>query len=106
MGGDFRWLTVGPPSQPELEISLMVPGPPPLDPETAEEVKALVARGAGSGLIFEVEDCRAEYEELSARGVEFTEEPTERFYGIDAAFRDPAGNPIRITQRQRQPAEA
>jgi catechol 2,3-dioxygenase-like lactoylglutathione lyase family enzyme len=99
MMGDFRWLTVGPPAQTDIEIMLLVPGPPPLDAETAAVVTQVVAKGAAGGLIFNVEDCRATYEELRARGVEFHEEPTERFYGIDAAFRDPSGNAMRITQR-------
>jgi catechol 2,3-dioxygenase-like lactoylglutathione lyase family enzyme len=106
LDGGFRWLTVSPPSQPEIEIMLLKPGPPPLDPGTAAEVAALVARGALPGAIFAVDDCRAAYEELRARGVEFHEEPTERFYGTDAAFRDPSGNPIRITQRAPRPVPA
>jgi catechol 2,3-dioxygenase-like lactoylglutathione lyase family enzyme len=104
MLGDFRWLTVGPPSQPDLEIVLLLPGPPPLDPETAEQVKALVARGAGSGLIFAVDDCRATIERLRERGVDITQEPVEQFYGVDAGIRDPSGNSIRITQPAPVPA--
>jgi catechol 2,3-dioxygenase-like lactoylglutathione lyase family enzyme len=96
---DFRWLTVGPPGQPDLELILLVPGPPPLDPETAERVKALVAEGAMGGVVFSSDDVRRTYDELSARGVEFHQEPMERPYGIDAAFRDPFGNSFRITQR-------
>jgi catechol 2,3-dioxygenase-like lactoylglutathione lyase family enzyme len=98
MGG-FRWLTVGPKDQPELEIILLVPGPPPVSPEATEQVKQLMAQGVLAGCIFEVEDCQATYEELRDRGVEFTHEPVERFYGIDAAFRDPFGNQHRLTQR-------
>jgi catechol 2,3-dioxygenase-like lactoylglutathione lyase family enzyme len=97
--GDFRWLTVGPPGQPELELMLLVPGPPPLDPATAERVKALVAEGAMGGIIFATDDVRSTYDELRARGVEFHQEPMERPYGIDAAFRDPFGNSFRVTQR-------
>ncbi|MEA2449748.1 MAG: hypothetical protein QOG63_1680 [Thermoleophilaceae bacterium] len=97
MGG-FRWLTVGPADQPEMEIMLLVPGPPPLSEEVAEQVKALVARGAAGSCIFEVDDCQATFEELKGRGVEFTQEPMERFYGIDAGFRDPFGNHFRMTQ--------
>jgi len=97
--GDFRWLTVGPPGQPDMEIMLLVPGPPPLDPQTAERVRALVAEGAMGGLIFSSDDVWRTYEELSARGVEFHQEPTERSYGMDAAFRDPFGNAFRISQR-------
>jgi predicted enzyme related to lactoylglutathione lyase len=97
--GEMRWLTVGPAGQPDLEIMLLVPGPPPLSDEVADQVKALVAQGAVSTCIFEVDDCQATYEELKGRGVEFTQEPVERFYGIDAGFRDPFGNHFRMTQR-------
>jgi catechol 2,3-dioxygenase-like lactoylglutathione lyase family enzyme len=95
----YRWLTVGPADQPELELILLVPGPPPLSDEVAEQVKGLIARGAIGTCIFEVDDCQATYEELKGRGVEFTQEPMERFYGIDAAFRDPFGTQFRMTQR-------
>jgi catechol 2,3-dioxygenase-like lactoylglutathione lyase family enzyme len=100
--GGFRWLTVGPPSQPDFELILSVPGPPALDPEDGERIAALVARGAVSGggsLIFASDDVQATFEDLRARGVEFTQEPMERAYGIDAAFRDPSGNLFRISQR-------
>ena len=97
--GDFRWLTVGPPGQPEVALALMaVPGPPVFDADTAEQVKTLTAKGAAGGLFFSTDDCRASYEELKSRGVEFSEEPSERPYGIDAAFRDPSGNHIRMIQ--------
>jgi catechol 2,3-dioxygenase-like lactoylglutathione lyase family enzyme len=94
----WRWLTVGAPDQPDLEITLMVPGPPPLDPDVAERVKELVALGAMGGAIFQTDDCRRDHAALRDRGVEFTEEPAERFYGIDAGFRDPFGNPFRLVQ--------
>jgi catechol 2,3-dioxygenase-like lactoylglutathione lyase family enzyme len=97
--GFMRWLTVSPPDQPDLELGLMLPGPPAYDDETAEEIRALVSKGAaGGGVIFQTDDCRGTYEKLLAAGVEFTQEPTERFYGTDCAIRDPFGNPIRITQ--------
>jgi catechol 2,3-dioxygenase-like lactoylglutathione lyase family enzyme len=97
--GFMRWLTVSPPDQPDLELGLMLPGPPAYDDETAEEIRELVAKGAaGGGVIFQTDDCRGTYEKLLAAGVEFTQEPTERFYGTDCAARDPFGNPIRITQ--------
>ncbi len=74
----------------------MVPGPPVHDDATTAEIRELVAKGgAGGGVIFETDDCRGTYESLRAAGVEFTQEPTERFYGIDCALRDPFGNPIR-----------
>jgi catechol 2,3-dioxygenase-like lactoylglutathione lyase family enzyme len=94
----FRWLTVSPPGQPELEIALNVPAQPPLDPQTAGQVRELLAKGVLGTVIFRTEDCRAAYEELKARGVEFTEEPDVRPYGIDAAFRDPSGNGFRLVQ--------
>jgi catechol 2,3-dioxygenase-like lactoylglutathione lyase family enzyme len=97
--GVMRFLTVNFPEQPDVELVLMVPGPPAYDDATAAKVRELVAQGAaGGGLIFETDDCRGTFERLSAAGVEFTQEPTERFYGIDCARRDPSGNPIRFTQ--------
>ncbi len=98
--GDMRWLTVNAPEQPDLELVLMLPGPPAYDDATAAEIRELVSKGAaGGGLIFETDDCRATYEKLKAAGVEFTQEPVERFYGTDCAARDPFGNPIRILQQ-------
>ncbi len=97
--GDFRWLTVGPAGQPDIAIVLMaIPGPPVMDPETAEEVKSLMAKGFAGTIFLTTEDCHASYEELKGRGVEFVEEPEERPYGIDSSFRDPSGNAIRLTQ--------
>jgi uncharacterized glyoxalase superfamily protein PhnB len=98
MGG-FRWLTVGPVGQPEVAIVLMaIPGPPIMDPDTAEQVRELMAKGFAGTVFLTTEDCRADYEQLKARGVEFTEAPSERPYGIDSGFRDPSGNSIRLTQ--------
>ena len=100
--GNYRWLTVGPAQEPDLDFILSLPGPPAIDEDTAEQLTALVARGAVSGggsVIFASDDVQATYEDLSARGVEFTQPPMERSYGIDAAFRDPSGNAYRITQR-------
>jgi catechol 2,3-dioxygenase-like lactoylglutathione lyase family enzyme len=97
--GSFRWLTVGPAGQRDVSIALMaIPGPPVMDTETAEQVKDLVSKGFAGTVFLNTDDCRAAYEELSGRGVEFTEQPEERPYGIDAAFRDPSGNSIRLTQ--------
>src|SRR5437867_3470618 len=97
--GDFRWLTVGPAGQPDIAITLMaIPGPPVMDDDTAEQVRGLMAKGFAGTVFLTTEDCRASYEELKARGVEFTEEPEERPYGIDAGFRDPSGNSFRLTQ--------
>src|SRR2546421_5287756 len=97
--GNFRWLTVGPPRQPDISIVLMaIPGPPVMDPDTAEQVKALMAKGFAGAVFLTTDDCKASYEELKARGVEFTEAPEERPYGIDAGFRDPSGNSFRLTE--------
>ena len=97
--GDFRWLAVGPASQPDISIVLMaIPGPPVMDARTAEQVRDLMAKGFAGTLFLTTDDCRAAYNELKGRGVEFVEQPEERPYGIDAAFRDPSGNSIRVTQ--------
>jgi catechol 2,3-dioxygenase-like lactoylglutathione lyase family enzyme len=97
--GVMRFLTVSFPDQADLELVLMVPGPPAHDDATAAEIRELMAKGAaGGGLIFQTDDCRGTYESLQAAGVTFTQEPTERFYGIDCALRDPFGNPLRFTQ--------
>jgi predicted enzyme related to lactoylglutathione lyase len=91
--GNFRWLSVGPVGQPEVAIVLMaVPGPPVFDEETAEALRTLVAKGAASGLFFVTDDIQATYEELVGRGVEISQAPEQRPYGIDAGFRDPSGN--------------
>ena len=97
--GNFRWLTVGPAGQPDIAIVLMaIPGPPVMDAETAEQVRTLMAKGFAGTIFLTTDDCHASYEELRGRGVEFTEEPAERPYGIDSAFRDPSGNHLRLTQ--------
>jgi uncharacterized glyoxalase superfamily protein PhnB len=97
--GDFRWLTVGPAEQPDIAITLMaIPGPPVMDAETAEQVRGLMAKGFAGTVFLTTDDVQASYEELSARGVEFTEKPEERPYGIDSGFRDPSGNSFRLTQ--------
>jgi predicted enzyme related to lactoylglutathione lyase len=97
--GNFRWLAVCPPGQPDVSIVLMaIPGPPVMDPETAEQVRTLMAKGFAGTIFLTTDDCQASYEELKARGVEFVEQPEERPYGIDSSFRDPSGNHIRLTQ--------
>jgi catechol 2,3-dioxygenase-like lactoylglutathione lyase family enzyme len=102
--GPFRWLTVQVPGRPESQIVLATPDMGH-DAETAAAIRDLVTKGGGNGVIFTVDDCRASYEELVAKGVEFTQEPTEHFYGIDCGLRDPFGNPLRITQPAPQPLE-
>jgi uncharacterized glyoxalase superfamily protein PhnB len=97
--GNFRWLTVGPAGQPDVSIVLMaIPGPPVMDADTAEQVREIMAKGFAGTVFLTTEDCRASYEELKGRGVEFSEQPEERPYGIDSGFRDPSGNSIRLTQ--------
>ncbi|HVY77083.1 MAG TPA: VOC family protein [Solirubrobacterales bacterium] len=97
--GDFRWLTVGPPGQEDVSIVLMaIPGAPVMDEETGNQVRELMAKGFAGTVFLTTEDCRASYEELKARGVEFSEAPEERPYGIDSGFRDPSGNSIRLTE--------
>ena len=104
--GDFRWLTVGPAGQPDIAIVLMaIPGPPVMDPDTAEQVKQLMAKGFAGTVFLRTDDIQSDYKELRDRGVEFTEEPSEYPYGIDSGFRDPSGNSLRLTQ-VREMAEA
>ncbi|MDQ2622716.1 MAG: VOC family protein [Actinomycetota bacterium] len=97
--GDFRWLTVGQPSQPDVSLVLMaIPGPPMVDDDTGKQIRQLMSKGFAGTVFLVTDDCRASYEEMKARGVEFTEAPEERPYGIDAGFRDPSGNSARLTQ--------
>ena len=97
--GFMRWLTVNVPGEPDRAILLEKPGPPAMDEATAEQVRELVTKGAGGGWLgFNTDDCQKTYDELLARGVEFTQEPTEQPYGIDCGLRDPFGNAIRIVQ--------
>ena len=97
--GNFRWLTVGPPAQPHIAIVLCaIPGPPMMDPETADQVRTLMAKGYAGTVFLTTDDCHAAYDELKGRGVEFVEQPEERPYGIDSSFRDPSGNHIRLTE--------
>ena len=98
--GNFRWLSVGVPGQDDVSITLMaIPGPPVFDEETQAAIKTLVAKGVASGLFFATDDVQATYEEFKSRGVEFSQEPTEQPYGVDAGFRDPSGNQMRVAQR-------
>jgi predicted enzyme related to lactoylglutathione lyase len=96
---NLRWLVVGPAGQDDIGLVLMpVPGAPMLDPASSARLAELVAKGAGGTLFLETDDCRAAYDELSARGVVFNDPPTEQPYGIDTSFRDPSGNNVRLTQ--------
>ena len=97
--GNFRWLTVGAPGQDSIDIVLMaIPGAPVFDEETAGQVRTLMGKGAAGTLFLTTDDCRRDHEELKGRGVEFSEEPSDRPYGVDAALHDPSGNSIRLVQ--------
>ena len=99
--GNFRWLAVGVPGQEDISITLLeVPGPPVFDEETSAKLKEMVAKGAaGSGLFFQADDIQSTFEDMRSRGVEFSQEPAEQPYGIDAGFRDPSGNNMRVAQQ-------
>ncbi|MGJ7527452.1 VOC family protein [Variovorax sp. GB1P17] len=90
--GTYRWLTVQHPEQPLFQLGLFTPGPPVLDAATAQTLNAIVAKGAMPPLVLSVTDCRAAHAQMTARGVEFTQEPVARFGTVDAGFRDPSGN--------------
>ncbi len=96
--GNFRWLTVGLAGQDVSIVLMAIPGPPVMDAETTEQVRTLTAKGFAGTIFLTTDDCQASYEELKGRGADFVQEPEERPYGIDSAFRDPSGNHIRLTQ--------
>jgi catechol 2,3-dioxygenase-like lactoylglutathione lyase family enzyme len=101
MDNGFRWLTVGPKAQPELEIALMALEPNPrMDEETVATLRGLVEKGALGAGVFETADCKKTYEELSAKGVEFVQPPTERFYGVESIIKDPFGNWFSVTEHK------
>ncbi|MGH8371753.1 MAG: VOC family protein [Gammaproteobacteria bacterium] len=99
--GDFRWLTVQAPDQPLFQLGLFMPGPPMHDPATAQALQAIVAKGAMPPLVLAVDDCRAAYERMHAQGVEFTQEPVDRYGNVDAGFRDPSGNGWKMIETPR-----
>ena len=99
--GDYRWLTVQHPEQPSFQLGLFTPGPPVLDAATAQAMRAMVAKGAMPPLVLTVNDCRAAYERMRAQGVEFTQEPVDRYGTVDAGFRDPSGNGWKMIQARR-----
>jgi catechol 2,3-dioxygenase-like lactoylglutathione lyase family enzyme len=99
--GDYRWLTVQHPEQSLFQLGLFKPGPPMHDAATAQSLQALVAKGAMPPLVFIVDDCRAASERLRAAGVEFTQEPLERYGTVDAGFRDPSGNGWKMIEARR-----
>ncbi|MBP2068010.1 catechol 2,3-dioxygenase-like lactoylglutathione lyase family enzyme [Streptomyces iranensis] len=97
-GGGMRWLTVGAKGQPDVQLTLMVPSSPGLDPESAEALRTLVAKGVLGAGVFTTDDIHRDYEALKAKGVEFVQEPQERPYGTEALFRDDSGNWFSFTQ--------
>lgn len=99
--GDYRWLTVQHPEQPSFQLGLFRPGPPVMDEATAQAVRAIVAKGAMPPLVLVVDDCRAAHERMRAAGVEFTQEPIDRFGSVDAGFRDPSGNGWKMIQARK-----
>jgi catechol 2,3-dioxygenase-like lactoylglutathione lyase family enzyme len=100
--GEYRWLTVQHPEQPSFQLGLFRPGPPALDAATAQTVREIVAKGAMPPLVMVVDDCRAACERLRSHGVEFTQQPEERYGSVDAGFRDPSGNGWKLIQARRQ----
>jgi catechol 2,3-dioxygenase-like lactoylglutathione lyase family enzyme len=99
--GSYRWLTVQHPDQPSFQLGLFAPESPMLDAATAKTLREIVAKGAMPPLVLEVDDCRAAHDRLRARGVEFTQEPTERYGSVDAGFRDPSGNGWKMIEARR-----
>jgi len=101
--GDYRWLTVQHPDQPAFQLGLFTPQAPLVDDATAQTLREAVAKGAMPPLVLVVDDCRATFDELRGRGVEFTQEPMERYGGVDASFRDPSGNGWKMLEARRNP---
>jgi catechol 2,3-dioxygenase-like lactoylglutathione lyase family enzyme len=99
--GDYRWLTVQHPEQPSFQLGLFNPGPPVLDAATAQTLRAIVAKGAMPPLVLSVDNCRAAHAQMLERGVEFTQEPTDRYGNVDAGFRDPSGNGWKMIESRR-----
>jgi catechol 2,3-dioxygenase-like lactoylglutathione lyase family enzyme len=100
--GDYRWLTVQHPDQPSFQLGLFTPQAPQVDPATAQTLREAVAKGAMPPMVLVVDDCRAAYERMRAHGVEFTQEPVERYGAVDASFRDPSGNGWKLIEARRR----
>ena len=96
--GDYRWLTVQHPEQPSFQLGLFTPQAPMVDVATVQALREAVAKGAMPPLVLVVDDCRKAFERMQGRGVEFTQEPTERYGSVDASFRDPSGNGWKMIQ--------
>lgn len=100
--GDYRWLTVQHPEQPSFQLGLFVPQPPTMDEATARTVREILAKGAMPPLVLMVDDCRAAFARMKSAGVEFTQEPVERYGTVDAGFRDPSGNGWKMIETQKK----
>ena len=100
--GDYRWLTVQHPEQPSFQLGLFVPQPPTMDEATARTVREVLAKGAMPPLVLMVDDCRAAFARMKSAGVEFTQEPVERYGTVDAGFRDPSGNGWKMIEAQKK----
>jgi catechol 2,3-dioxygenase-like lactoylglutathione lyase family enzyme len=100
--GDYRWLTVQHPDQPSFQLGLFTPQAPQVDTATAQTLREAVAKGAMPPMVLVVDDCRAAYERMRAHGVEFTQEPVERYGAVDASFRDPSGNGWKLIEARRR----
>lgn len=98
MENGFRWLTVGPKTQPDLNIILMKVDSPMIQPDVAATLRSLLERGIMSGGVLNTSDCRQTYEQLRAKGVEFIQSPTDRFYGVEALMKDNSGNWFSLTE--------
>ncbi|UXS42693.1 VOC family protein [Agrobacterium tumefaciens] len=96
--GDYRWLTVQHPDQPDFQLGLFRPQAPTVDEATAQDLNEAVAKGAMPPLVLVVEDCQKAFEAMHKRGVEFTQEPIARYGSVDASFRDPSGNGWKLVQ--------
>lgn len=100
--GDYRWLTVQHPEQPSFQLGLFAPQSPLVDAATAQTLREVVAKGAMPPLVLIVDNCRAAYDQMHARGVEFTQEPVARYGSVDASFRDPSGNGWKMIEARRE----
>ena len=96
--GDYRWLTVQHPGQPDFQLGLFAPQPPTVDEAAARTLRELVAKGAMPPLVLTVDDCQGAHDRMRAAGVEFTQEPVARYGSVDASFRDPSGNGWKLIQ--------
>ena len=99
--GDYRWLTVQAPGNAAFQLGLFKPQAPVVDEATAQTLREAVAKGAMPPLVLIVDDCRAAYDRFNAAGVEFTQEPVDRYGAVDASFRDPSGNGWKLIEARR-----